>query len=78
VKNKPAEQDKYDNASPENPYILFRPALDHSDRITANAQRVANAVQSSLRVLEDIALLTQVGEDSPAPVQELVQLRVGL
>jgi hypothetical protein len=72
VQHSPTKQEENNNSTPENPLILPRAPLHHPDRIPAYAERVRNTIQSSLSTFQYLALLTQISEHRPAPVQEVV------
>jgi hypothetical protein len=74
VQHKPAEEKEDDDAGPEDPLVLFRSALNHADRVSADAQGICNAVQPLLRALEHVPLAAQVAQHSPASVEKLVEL----
>lgn len=78
MQHKPAKQEEHHHAAPEYPLVLLCPALDLSDGIAADAERIAHAVKPALRVLEHVALLAKVVEHGAPAVQELVELRVCL
>lgn len=56
----------------------MRAPLHHSDGISANTQRVSNAVQPALGTLEDVALLSKICQNSAPTVQEIIELVVGI
>lgn len=60
MQHSPAEQEKDNNTTPEDPLILLCTSLDHADGISADAECIRHVIQSALRTFEDFALLTQV------------------
>lgn len=74
MQHSPTEEEKHQHANPEDPLVLSRASFHHANGIPTDSQGVRNAVQSSLRALEHLALLSQVGQYCATPVQEFVQL----
>jgi len=79
VEDQPAKQEEDDYAGKEDPLVLARAPLDHADGVAADAQRVGDAVQPLLRVLEHLALVAQVAQDRLSPGNVVVEraVRVG-
>jgi hypothetical protein len=74
VYNKPAEQEEDNDSCPKNPLILLGSPFNHTNSIATDTQRIGYAVQSFLRPLEHLSLLTEVAQDSPTSIQEFVKL----
>lgn len=55
--DQPAKQEEDYHPSPKYPFVLFCSSLDHSNGVTADAQRVGHTVQPSLCALQHLALL---------------------
>jgi hypothetical protein len=60
VQHSPAKQEENNNSTPENPLILPRAPLHHTDRIPAHTERIRNTIQSSLGTFQYFTLLTQI------------------
>ncbi|RYP70240.1 hypothetical protein DL771_005627 [Monosporascus sp. 5C6A] len=63
---KPAECEEDDHARPEDPLVLLGAPLDHAYGVATDAERVGNAVEPLLCVLQHLALSAQVAEDGLA------------
>lgn len=74
----PAKQEEDDYAAPEYPLVLACPSLYLADSISAYSQRVGYAIEPPLGTLQDLPLLSQVGQDCAPSVQEVIQLVIGV
>lgn len=72
MQNQPTEQEEYNHSRPEDPFILSRPPLDHSNRITTDTQRVPYAIQFPLRPFQHLILTPQIAEDLPPALNKFV------
>lgn len=78
MNHEPAKQEEDNDARDKDPLVLAGTALHHADRVAAHAQRVGDAVQPLLRVLERLALLAQVPQHGLPARDEVVQGMVGV
>ena len=73
----PAEPEENDSTPPENPLVLHRSALDHANRVAADAERIGDAVKPLLGVLEHLALGTKIAQDGLPARNVFVESTVG-
>lgn len=78
MNHQPTKQKENNHPSPEYPFVLLRSPLHPPNRITTDPQRVANTVQPALRILENIALLSQILQHGATTIEKLVELGVCL
>ena len=72
MKHKPTEPKEYDAASPEDPFVLLRPPLNHAYRVSADAQGRPDAVELLLRAPENLVLMTEIAKHGSASFEVLV------
>lgn len=75
--DQPTEAKEDDDAGPEDPLVLLGPPLDHADGVPADAERVGDAVQAALGILEHVPLGAEVAQHGLAAGYVLVEGGVG-